>query len=346
MTFPKSYQFILEVLTKITEVKTADQTKTEKLLDDSAGISYPLSSAGLSLFDRITIQFQMKDITAETSMHWPYPAQFLQLQATSDLMFSSSSWKEQQECFGNYPPTNTLKVQDVANYKEIVKHKVHADQNDKPPTKSNGKFLYGLIPFFPFRLATPYFEKFIPELNQKVLLPPLTNIRVGFRKQRDFDQIARMEYANISVDDITSNEQLTEKTYGTGAGQYTIGKINTEILSFKMCIEKIYVEPKHDILRETKLFTYTYNYSRYVVYPLSNHSSYELPLKWDSESAPITMEFFFLRDQDLNYDSNYHCPVSLNRFYLPKQLETWELRSIDNSDKSVSYTHLTLPTKA
>ena len=333
MTFPKQYQFILEVLTKITEVKAEDQSETEKLLDDSQYISYPPSSAALSLFDRISIQFQMKDITAETSMHWPYPAQFLQLQATSDLMFSSSEWIELQKSFGNYPPINTLKVQDVLTYKEIAKHKLHSDQNDKPPAKSNGKFLYGLIPFFPFRLASPYFEKFIPELNQKVLLPPLTNIRVGFRKQRDFDQISRMEYANIAVDDITSNQQLTEKKYGTGAEQYTIGKIRTEILSFKMCIEKIYVEPKHDILREIKLFTYTYNYSRYVVHPLTNHSSYELPIKWDSQTKPISMEFFFLRDQDLNYDSNYHCPVSLNRFFLPKQLETWELRSIDNSDK-------------
>ena len=180
----------------------------------------------------------MKDITTETSMHWPYPAQFLQLQATSDLMFSSSEWIELQKSFGNYPPINTLKVQDAATYKEIAKHKLHVDQNDKPPTKSNGKFLYGLIPFFPFRLATPYFEKILPELNQKVLLPPLTNIRIGFRKQRDFGQIARMEYADISVDDITSNHQLAEKTYGSGAGEYTIGKISTEILNFKMCIEK------------------------------------------------------------------------------------------------------------
>ena len=106
MTFPKSYQFILEVLTKITEVKTSDQSETEKLVDDSLYISYPPSSAALSLFDRISIQFQMKDITAETSMHWPYPAQFLQLQATSDLMFSSSEWIELQKSFGNYPPIN------------------------------------------------------------------------------------------------------------------------------------------------------------------------------------------------------------------------------------------------
>ena len=100
-----------------------------------------------------------------------------------------------------------------------------------------------------------------------------------------------------------------------------------------MCVEKILVQPKYDPYKELKVHVYTYSYSRYITHPLSSHSSFQIPLKWDTESVPLSLEFFFLRDQDLNYESSMNCPVSLNRFYLPKQLESWEIRQTDHIDK-------------
>ena len=189
MSFPQTHQFILEILTHVTQLKVSDQTKTENVLDDSAGIYYPPSSAALSLFDKISIQYQMKDQTNETSMHWPYPAQFLQLQATTDLIFSSSSWRHLQESFGNYVPSNTLRIQDIGNYKPTADSKLHIDTNDKPPKTFNGKFLYGSIPCFPFQAVSQHFKNSLG-FTSKIILPPLTNLRIAFRKQNDFDQIA------------------------------------------------------------------------------------------------------------------------------------------------------------
>ena len=110
MSFPQTHQFCLEILTKLTQLKLSDQSKTETLLDDSLAIYYPPSSAALSFFDKISIQYQMKDTTNETSMHWPYPAQFLQLQAATDLIFSSSEWRKLQQTIGNYVPTNIFEI--------------------------------------------------------------------------------------------------------------------------------------------------------------------------------------------------------------------------------------------
>ena len=202
----------------------------------------------------------MQDQTNETSMHWPYPAQFLQLQATSDLIFSSSSWRQIQESFGNYVPKNTLRVQDTNEYKPYAKSKLHIDVNDKPPATLNGKFLYGTIPFFPFQLVSPHFKNAL-HLPRKIILPPLTNLRIAFRKQANFDQVARMEHSAVSVDKITSNQTVANGygTHGASGNEWTPEKIKTEILSMKMCVEKILVEPKFNPYQELKVHTYTYS---------------------------------------------------------------------------------------
>ena len=330
MSFPETHQFCMEILSKITKLQMSDQSKSDGLLDDSLGIYFPPCSSALSFFDKISIQYQMKDQTNETSMHWPYPAQFLQLQAASDLIFSSSAWRNLQKTLGNYAPSNVEKVQDPTIYKPIAQSKLHENDSDKPPTSFNGKFLYGSIPCFPFQLVSNHFKEslFFP---RKILLPPQTNIRVAFRKQEYFNQKSRMEYTRVSVNDITSNQAISEdySKYGTGGNEWKVDQIKTEILSMKMCVEKILVEPKFDPYRDLKIHSYMYSYSRYVTHPFTSHSSIQIPIKWDTASVPLTMEFFFLRDQDLNYESSMKCPVTLNRFYLPKQLESWEIRQKD-----------------
>ena len=335
LSFPEEYQFIMEIVTKCEKIKVSDETKSVGLLDDSFGIYYPPSSAALSFFDKITLTYQMRDQTAETSMHWPYPAQFLNIQAATELMFSSSSWKNLQKTIGNTPSLNTILYTENLNaYKDLAKHKLHKDENDGPPTTLNGKFLYGVLPFFPFRLNSPNLRnKF--QLPGKILLPPFTHIRVGFRKN-DLPQNARMEYVGITAKTIASNETITtdgmKRTMEVPPNQFKIDKIFTEIKSMRLCCEKIMVEPKYDIFRDQKLITYTYSYSRCILYPMSNHSSVEIPIRWDTQRLPITFEFFFLRDHDLNYELAKNCPVSLNRFYLPNQLQRWELRYQDKSD--------------
>ena len=306
-------------------------TETTELLDDSDGIFYNPASAGLSLFENIRVVFQWA--TEDDSNHWPINAPFLNILAASELTFSNDTWQNLQKSLSNTVPLNSHCVQETNDYKPSQKNKLHLNTSDSASATKNGKFIYVTVPMFPFRVAAPN-SCFKYKLNKKPLFPPLTRFKIIFQKQNKFPQKVLMDYSKVTTNDIVSNTTLadTKWQYGTTGAEWSCHAIKTKILDMKMYIERIIIS-QSDPLKDRKLFTYKYSYSRFVLSPITSHSSQQIELKWDINRLPISMEIFFLRDQDLLYDSSMKSPISINKFYIPPKLSEMELRYKHQNDK-------------
>ena len=187
---------------------------------------------------------------------------------------------------------------------------------------------------YPFRLASPFFANKY-KLAKKPLFPPLTKMKIIFKKQTNFPQKYLMDYTKFGIEHLTKNTPLTSPNWqwGAGAAEGTLKELKTTIMNMHLCIERIAVEPKSDPLKDKRFLTFKYSYSRFILTPLTPHTSQELELRWDIDRLPLTVELFFVRDQDLIHNSATKCPASINRFLLPPKLESFEIRYKDKREK-------------
>ena len=144
-----------------------------------------------------------------------------------------------------------------------------------------------------------------------------------------------MDYVKFDTDSLTKNKTLTNPTWNWGANDeaWTLIDVKTKILNMHLCVERISVEQKSDPLRDKRFLTFKYSYSRFILSPLTPHTSQELELRWDVDRLPLTLQLFFVRDQDLIHNAGTKCPVSINRFLLPPKLESFEIRYKDKREK-------------
>ena len=330
-SFPEDFQAVIEARTDIVKRVGEAATDTTELLDNSDGIYFNPGSAGLTFFESVSViyQFSKEDI----SNHYPFAANFLNWHAASELYFSSPQWISLQKSHDNTIPLNTIDI--TSNpYKELQSCKIHIDKTDTPSDTKNGKIFYLTIPMFPFRMASPYVASKY-KLPKKPLFPPLTKLKIIFKKQTNFPQTYLMDYVKFGTSVFTANAPVTNPTWtwGSGATEFVLKEVKSTILNMHLCVERISVEPKSDPLKDKRYFTFKYSYSRFVLSPLTPHSSQELELKWDIERLPITVELFFVRDQDLIHNAINKCPAAINRFILPPKLETLEVRYKDKREK-------------
>ena len=330
-SFPEDFQAVIEAETRITKKNNATSAIKKELLDDSDGIYFPPASAGLSLFEGVTVlwQFSKEDI----SNHYPFAANFLNWHAASELYFSGPQWIPLQRAKENTVPLNTVN-QSTKAYKDLQSCKLHTDQDDGASATKNGKYFYITIPTYPFRLASPFFANKY-KLRKKPLFPPLTKLKIIFKRQTNFPQKYLMDYVKFDTDSLTKNTTLTSPTWswGIGADAWTLEDVKTTILNMHLCVERISVEQKSDPLRDKRHLTFKYSYSRFILSPLTPHTSQELELRWDVDRLPLTLELFFVRDQDLIHNAATNCPASINRFLLPPKLESFEIRYKDKREK-------------
>ena len=326
-SFPEDFQAVLEVETYY--VKKTSTTETTELVVDNDGIYFPPATAGLSLFEAVTAvwQFSKQDI----SNHYPFAANFLNWHAASELYFSSPQWISLQNARGNTIPLNT---ENTADYINLQKSKLHDDQSDKHTATRNGKFLYLTIPMFPFRLTSPFFANKY-KLSKKPLFPPLTKLKIIFKKQTNFPQKYLMDYVKFGTDVMAKNSNLTDAhwQWGPDAAKWSLLDVKTTLLNMHLCVERISVDQKSDPLKDSRYLTFKFSYSRFILSPLTPHTSQELELRWDINRLPLTVELFFVRDQDLIHNPGTKCPASINRFLLPPKLESFEIRYKDKKEK-------------
>ena len=104
-----------------------------------------------------------------------------------------------------------------------------------------------------------------------------------------------MDYVKFDTDALTKNKTLTNPTWNWGANDeaWTLMDVKTKILNMHLCVERISVEQKSDPLRDKRFLTFKYSYSRFILSPLTPHTSQELELRWDVDRLPLTLQLFF-----------------------------------------------------
>ena len=160
-------------------------------------------------------------------------------------------------------------------------------------------------------------------------------LKIIFKKQTNFPQKYLMDYVKFGTDVMAKNSNLTDAhwQWGPDAAKWSLLDVKTTLLNMHLCVERISVDQKSDPLKDSRYLTFKFSYSRFILSPLTPHTSQELELRWDINRLPLTVELFFVRDQDLIHNPGTKCPASINRFLLPPKLESFEIRYKDKKEK-------------